>query len=283
MTALSIPAPAGPEQDYFVRLFGTLGKWALVTGGATGIGRMIASALARAGANVIIASRKESACRQAAEEIAGEGAVGALFAMGADVGAKDGVTELCERVAALTDGLDILVNNSGKTWGAPFESFPYEAWQSVLSVNLTAPFALAQGLLPLLQRNAQPDDPSRIINIGSMVGTQPIAEDAYSYAASKAALHHLTRIMAHELAASSITVNAIAPGIFESRMSAYVTEDEERLDRVESKIPLGRLGNAADLAGLVHLLCGRGGAYMTGAILNLDGGLGIVPPASLFS
>ncbi|KQX25673.1 MULTISPECIES: SDR family oxidoreductase [unclassified Sphingomonas] len=283
MTTVSTNAPAAPGQEDFVRLFSTLGKWALVTGGATGIGRMIASALARSGANVIIASRKESACRQAAEEIAAEAPTGALFAIGADVGTKEGVADLCEKVAALTDGLDILVNNSGKTWGAPFESFPYEAWQSVLSVNLTAPFALTQGLLPLLRRNAQPDDPARIINIGSMVGTQPIAEDAYSYAASKAALHHLTRIMAHELAGSSITVNAIAPGVFESRMSAYVTQDEDRLDRVESKIPLGRLGNAADLAGLVHMLCGRGGAYMTGAILNLDGGLGIVPPASIFS
>lgn len=270
-------------QEDFVRLFATVGKWALVTGGATGIGRMIATALARSGANVIIASRKESACREAAEEISAQGVAGELFAIGADVGDKEGIASLCEQVAALTGSLDILVNNSGKTWGAPFESFPYEAWQSVLAVNLTAPFALTQGLLSLLRRNATADDPARIINIGSMVGTQPIAEDAYSYAASKAALHHLTRIMAHELAASSITVNAIAPGIFESRMSAYVTQDAERLDKVEAKIPMGRLGNAGDLAGLVHLLCGRGGAYMTGAILSLDGGLGIVPPASLFS
>lgn len=283
MIDLCLSATVSPRQEDFARLFATIGKWALVTGGATGIGRMIASALARSGANVIIASRKESACRQAVEEISAEGAEGELFAIAADVGTQEGIIHLCERVAALTDSLDVLVNNSGKTWGAPFESFPYEAWQSVLSVNLTAPFALTQGLLPLLRRNATANDPARVVNIGSMVGTQPIAEDAYSYAASKAALHHLTRIMAHELAGSSITVNAIAPGIFESRMSAYVTQDEERLNKVESRIPLGRLGNAADLAGLVHLLCGRGGAYMTGTIISLDGGLGIVPPASLFS
>lgn len=275
-------APAA-DSGYFSELFATAGKWALVTGGGTGIGRMIASALARSGANVIIASRKEGACREAADAIAAEGGAGKLFALGADVGTKEGLETLCARVQDMTDRLDILVNNSGKTWGAPFESFPYEAWNSVLSVNLTAPFVLSQMLMPLLRRHATSADPSRIINIGSMVGSQPVSEEAYSYAASKAALHHLTKIMAHELASSAITVNAIAPGVFESRMSAYVMQDEDRLAGAVAKIPLGRLGNSADMSGLVHLLCGRGGAYMTGAIINLDGGLGILPPTSLFS
>lgn len=269
--------------SYFTELFSTAGKTALVTGGASGIGRMITTALARSGADVIIASRKLSACEATAAEINAQDFPGRVHALAGDVSSDEGLHALCDRVADMTDHLEVLVNNSGKTWGAPFERFPYDAWGSVFSVNVTAPFVLTQRLLPLLRARASAADPTRVINIGSMVGVQPVAEQAYSNAASKAAVHHLTRLMAAELAGFFITVNAIAPGVFESRMSAYVTEDEARRSAVTDRIPLRRLGAQDDIAGSIHLLCGRGGAYMTGTILAMDGGLGILPPPNLFS
>ncbi len=266
----------------FEQAFSTRGKTALVTGGASGIGRMVSEALARSGADVIIASRKSEQCEEAAAAINALDLEGKARGIGGDVGSEAGIARLCGTVEGLTDRLDILVNNSGKTWGAPLEDFPYEAWGSVLAVNLTAPFVLTQRLLPLMRSAADVRDPARIINIGSMVGTMPIADGAYSYAASKAAVHHLTRMLAAELASLSITVNAIAPGIFESRMTAFATMDETKRKAIVSSIPLGRLGAPGDIAGLVHLLCGQAGAYITGAIIPLDGGLAILPPSRLF-
>jgi NAD(P)-dependent dehydrogenase (short-subunit alcohol dehydrogenase family) len=260
---------------YFESLYGLEGKTAVVTGGATGIGRIIAEALIRAGADVLIASRKRQACEECAATLNKLGARGTAFGIGADIGSEEGISFLAGDVAARFPHLSILVNNAGKTWGAPLESFPYAAWESVLSVNVAGPFTLTQRLLPQLMAAAKADDPARIINVGSVMGAQPMGDGAYSYVASKAAIHHLTRVLAKELAPRRITVNALAPGLFESRMTSFATGDPARVARIEARIPLGRLGRAEDIASAVLFLSGRGGAYVTGAILPIDGGVGV--------
>jgi NAD(P)-dependent dehydrogenase (short-subunit alcohol dehydrogenase family) len=261
--------------SYLDGLFSVAGKTALVTGGATGIGRMAVEALARAGARVLTASRKAEACEAVAQEINALGLPGSVEGFGGDVGSDAGVQALVDAVKARTPTLDILVNNAGKTWGAPLGEFPWKAWDGVMSVNVAGLFTLTQRLLPLLSAAATSDDPARVINLGSVMGASPIGDGAYSYAASKAAVHHLTKILAKELAQRRITVNAFAPGPFQSRMMAFAVGDEEKAAKVGAGIPIGRIGRPDDIAGALLFLCGRGGAFTTGAILPLDGGIGV--------
>jgi NAD(P)-dependent dehydrogenase (short-subunit alcohol dehydrogenase family) len=268
--------PGDTRASYFDHLFSLAGKTALVTGGSAGIGRIIAECLVRAGAQVIIASRKKDACEETAAQLNAMGAPGKAIAMPGDVGTEAGLTALAGSVAGRFAKLSILVNNAGRTWGAKLEEFPYAAWEKVWPVNVAGTFTLTQKLLPQLAAAATQDDPARVINLGSVMGSQPMGDGgAYSYAASKAAVHHLTRILAKELAPRRITVNALAPGVFESRMTAFATRDASRLPLVEGRVPFGRLGRAEDIAAAVLYLCGRGGAYTTGAILPIDGGLSV--------
>ena len=246
-----------------------------MTGGATGIGRMIAEALVRAGSQVVVASRKRDACEECAAWLNGLKASGSAAAMGADLSGEAGITALADAIAQNYPRLSILINNAGTSWGAPLETFPYSAWSKVLSVNVAAPFALTQKLLSVLSANATPDDPARVVNIGSVMGSQPMGDRVYSYSASKAAIHHLTRILGKELAPRHITVNAVAPGLFETRMTAFATKDAARLPRIMERIPLHRLGQPPDIAGAMLFLCGPGGAYVTGAVLPVDGGVGV--------
>ncbi len=268
--------------SYLEDLFSVKGKTALVTGAASGIGRMAATALVNAGAHVIIASRREAECRNVAEELNALDAPGSAEGMGGDVGSEEGVKALAEAVAQRTDRLHILINNAGLSWGEKLETFPYQAWARVLNVNVTGLFHLTRSLLPLLDKAAKADDPARIINLGSVMGTQPIADGAYSYTASKAAVHHLTRTLAGELADRRITVNAFAPGPFQSRMTAFATGTEEKAAKVGSRVPLGRIGNPDDIAGATLYLCSKAGNYVTGAILPLDGGQSVQHGMSLF-
>ena len=257
--------------QYTGSIFSLEGKTALVTGGATGIGYMITHALVSAGAKVYIASRKLEACQKAADSFAD--LPGECVPFGADLASEAGVVSLARFIADHEPGLNILVNNSGRSWGAAYEQFPWQAWQDIMTLNVTAPFTLIRELTPLLSASGNSDDPSRVVNIGSVMGTQPHGFPAYSYSASKAAIHHITRFLSNELASKHITVNAIAPGPFPSGMTAFFAKDEKLTAAVTRGVPLGRMGRPEDLAGLILCLCGLGGAYMTGAIIPLDGGM----------
>ena len=268
---------------YLDGLFSVQGKVALVTGGATGIGRMIAQALAEGGATVMICSRKGDACKATADEINASGPSGLVESFAADVSTPDGITALVAEVQGRVAKLDILVNNAGITWGEPYETFPMEQWTRIMDVNVGAMFTLTRDLTPLLDAASTDADPSRIINIGSVMGTLPLAEGAYSYTMSKAAVHHMTKTLAGELAGKRITVNAFAPGPFPSKMTRFATGTQEKAEKVGGNVPLGRIGNADDIAGATLYLCGKAGAYVSGAILPLDGGMSVQTPVNLFS
>lgn len=268
--------------SYLDELFSVAGKTALVTGGATGIGRMIATALVRAGARVLIASRKAGDCEKVAAELNQLGASGKAEGFGGDVATEAGIDALVAEVARRTDRLHILMNNAGATWGEPLATFPYHAWAKVLNVNVTGLFHLTRQLLPLLEKAASDADPARVVNLGSVMGTQPLADDAYSYTASKAAVHHLTRTLAIEFASRRITVNAFAPGPFQSRMTAFATGTPEKAEHVGSHVPLGRIGAPDDIAGATLYLCSRAGSYITGAIIPIDGGQSVQHGLTLF-
>ena len=252
------------EMSILARLFSLEGKTAFVTGGATGIGRMITTALTGAGATVMIASRKLEACRKTADEINAEGHPGTVEAFAGDVATEDGVKALADEVRTRTDRLDILFNNAGVSWGAPLEQFPYHAWQKVFSVNVAGLFAMTQQLLPLLDKAATLQDPARIVNLGSVMGAAPLGENVYSYASSKAAVHHLTRCLAKEFSGRHITVNAFAPGPFQSKMTDFATGTDEKAAKVGAGVPMGRIGSPDDIAGAALFLCGRGGAICHG-------------------
>jgi NAD(P)-dependent dehydrogenase (short-subunit alcohol dehydrogenase family) len=246
-------------------LFDLTGKSALVTGGTRGIGLMIARGLLDAGASVTISSRGTEACEQARAELAPHGEV---TAVPADLSSE----AECIRLAAVVEGpLHVLVNNAGATWGAPLEEFPESAWDKVLNLNLKSPFFLTRALLPRLEEAATDDDPARVINIGSIDGLHVPALPTYSYSASKAAIHHLTRVLAKELGPRRITVNAIAPGPFESKMMAATLEAFG--DEIAARAPLGRIGRPDDMAGAAVFLASRAGSYVTGAVLPVDGGI----------
>jgi NAD(P)-dependent dehydrogenase (short-subunit alcohol dehydrogenase family) len=246
-------------------LFDLTGKTALVTGGTRGIGLMIARGLLDAGASVTISSRGEQACAAAVEELSPHGQVVAV--------AADLATEAeCQRLAAtITGPLNILVNNAGATWGAPLMEFPESAWDKVLDLNLKSPFFLTRAVLPQLEAAATDDDPSRVINIGSIDGLRVPSLPTYSYSASKAAVHMLTKVLAKELGPKRITVNAIAPGPFESKMMAATLDAFG--DAIAAAAPLGRIGRPDDMAGTAVFLSSRAGSYVTGAIIPVDGGI----------
>jgi len=267
---------------FLEELFSVAGKTALVTGGSAGIGLMIARTLVRAGAEVMVASRKPDACEAVATQLNAEGP-GRAHALPADISCPEGVAALAAAVRSRTDRLHILVNNAGRSWGAAFEDYPWDAWDRVLSLNVTGLFCLTRDLVPLLRAAASPEDPARIINLGSAMGTQPIGDKAWAYSVSKAGVHHMTRILARDLAGQAITVNAIAPGPFRSRMTAFATEDSDSARTIAAKVPAGRLGCERDLAGAVLYLAGPAGAYTTGAILPLDGGISVDGGSELFS
>ncbi|MCP3730286.1 SDR family oxidoreductase [Sphingomonas sp. MG17] len=251
-------------------LFSLAGKRALVTGGAQGLGRMIAQGLLGAGAEVAITSRDPETCSAAAREMA---SLGTCHALPADLSTPEAAVDLAHRANETLGGCDILINNAGRTWGGPIESFPDKAWGSVLGVNVQIPFTLVRELLPALESAGSADDPSRVINIGSIAGLKPEGLQAYSYGASKAAIHMLTRDLASDLANRNITVNALVPGYFPTKMTKHLRDGDTVDPALLAKIPLNRLGNPDDVAAATIFLCARGGAYVTGVLLPVDGGI----------
>ncbi|HSZ05404.1 MAG TPA: SDR family oxidoreductase [Solirubrobacteraceae bacterium] len=251
-------------------LFDVSGKTALVTGGSRGIGLMIARGLVHAGARVIVSSRKSADVEAAAAELSD---LGDCHAIPADISTLQGAQALAGAVRERFPSLDILVNNAGAAWGAPLDEFPASGWQKVLSTNVEGVFHLTVALLPQLRAGAHVDDPARVINIGSIDGLRTPVVENYSYSASKAAVHMLTRHLAKRLAGEHITVNAIAPGPFQSKMMAHVLDNPETRELVERNVPLGRIGRPDDVAGLTIFLASRAGAYVTGAVIPLDGGI----------
>jgi NAD(P)-dependent dehydrogenase (short-subunit alcohol dehydrogenase family) len=251
-------------------LFDISGKTALVTGGSRGIGLMIARGLVRAGARVIVSSRKTEDVEAAAKEL---GELGDCHAIPGDVSTPEGAAELAQATQARFQELDILVNNAGAVWGASLEEFPPIGWDKVAHTNVEGVFHLTVALLPALRAAADAADPARVINIGSIDGLRAPPTENYSYSASKAAVHMLTRHLAKRLASEHITVNAIAPGPFYSRMMAWALDDPESREMIEQMVPLGRVGSPDDVAGLTLFLSSRAGAYLTGTVIPLDGGI----------
>jgi NAD(P)-dependent dehydrogenase (short-subunit alcohol dehydrogenase family) len=249
-------------------LFSIAGRIAVVTGGSRGIGLMIARGLVEGGARVYVSSRKAEVCQQVAEELS---RAGDCRALPADLSTEEACRRLAAEVGEREDRVQVLVNNAGATWGAPLEEYPAAAWDKVLDLNLKAPFFLTRAMLALLEAGAAPGDPARVINVGSIDGLRVPPMPTYAYSASKAGLHHLTRVLARELGPRGITVNAIAPGPFESKMMA---ETLRRFgDQIAAAAPLGRIGRPDDMAGAALYLASRAGAYVTGAVLPVDGGI----------
>jgi NAD(P)-dependent dehydrogenase (short-subunit alcohol dehydrogenase family) len=251
-------------------LFDVSGRTALVTGGSRGIGLMIARGLVQAGARVIVSSRKSEDVQAAAAELS---QLGDCVAIAGDVSTPAGASALAAAASERFAELDILVNNAGATWGAPIEEFPAGGWDKVAHTNVEGVFHLTVALLPALRAAAGQRAPARVINIGSIDGLRTPSVENYSYSASKAAVHMLTRHLAKRLASEQITVNAIAPGPFESKMMAFALDDPQTRKGIEAAVPLGRIGRPDDVAGLTQFLASRAGSYLTGAVIPLDGGI----------
>jgi NAD(P)-dependent dehydrogenase (short-subunit alcohol dehydrogenase family) len=251
-------------------LFSVAGKVAVVTGGSRGIGAMIASGLVRAGCRVYITARKAEACDAKAAELS---AFGECISMPLNLADPAAAGDLVRRIADREDRVHILVNNAGATWGAALAEYPLEAFDKLWDINIKALFQLTVLSLPLLRAAASADDPARVINVGSIDGLSVPAMESYAYSTTKAGVHMLTRHLASRLAPESITVNAVAPGPFDSKMMAFALDDPQTRATIAASVPLGRVGEPDDMAGVVIYLASRAGRYLTGTVIPVDGGL----------
>ncbi|SAM02159.1 hypothetical protein [Absidia glauca] len=258
------------------KLFSVKDKVVLVTGGGRGIGEMIATGYVQAGAKVYICSRSAKNCEETAAKLNALGP-GVCKSLPADLQSVDDIKTLVAKLSEQETHLDVLVNNSGATWGkelfeggAPIDEYPDEAFQKVVNLNLNRVFSLIQACLPLLRANASTEHPSCIINIGSINGIVPPSFESYAYSASKAGVHHLTRHLSARLGREGILVNAIAPGVFATKMMAGTLKNAG--DKIIEGIPLHRVGSPEDIAGTCLYLSSRAGQYTTGATITCDGG-----------
>ena len=256
-------------------LFSIEGKVALITGGSRGIGEMIAAGFLANGAKVYISSRKADVCDATAKRLQEEYG-GECISVPADLSNLDGINALADKISQ-DNNLDILVNNAGASWGEPIDEYSEQGWDKVMDTNVKGVFFLTQKLLPLLRKSGDAEDPSRVINIGSIDGIKTGLFDAFSYGPSKAALHHLTRVLAASLVKENIIVNAIAPGPFPTWMLSTGVGGGGDVDIDWSSIgdtnPRGRVGTPEDIAGLAIFLSSRAGAYTVGQTITCDGGV----------
>ncbi|KAL1792532.1 hypothetical protein ACET3X_009039 [Alternaria dauci] len=250
-------------------LFDVKGKVVLVTGGAKGIGRMISEGFVQNGATVYISSRDAKACEQACKELNALGKGKADF-IAADLYKEDAAKNIADELKKRAGKLDVLVNNSGSNWGESFDKYPSAAWDRVLNLNLKRVFQLTQAVTPLLEAASTPSSPARVINIGSIDGLRVPTLETFAYSASKAGLHHMSRVLASHLGKRGITSNTIACGPFQSKMMKATLEKFK--DVIESGIPLGRIGSPEDVAGTCIWLSSRAGSFVNGATIALDGG-----------
>jgi len=256
------------------KLFSLEGKVCLITGGSRGLGSFMAQAFLEAGAKrVYITARKAEPCIEAAKELS---QYGDCVAIPSDVATTEGIEHLVGEIKMHEDALDVLVNNAGAGWGAKFGEVGEKGWDKVMDINVKSPFFLMQSLAPLLRKNATAESNSAVINIGSIAGMVGRAVDNFSYAASKSAVHQLTRVMATELADDHIRVNAIAPGRFYSKMTEFLSQDKEAFEEECKTIPMHRWGEPEDIAGVALMLASRAGGFVTGQVIAVDGGTSLV-------
>lgn len=247
-------------------LFSVAGKTALVTGGTSGIGRMIAEGLVAGGVVTYIVGRNADTCRAAARELSAKGTCHPLVG---DISTNAGIEGVVAELRQREDSLDILVNNAGAMYEAPIDEFTEEGWDSLADLNLKSVFFLTQKLLPMLRAAASEEDAASVVNIGSVGGLRVGPKENYSYQATKAGLHHLTGSLGKRLGPENITVNALAPGFFPSRL----TSPDDVTPEILGMVPRRRMGTGDDVAGGVIYLASRAGNFVTGAVLPLDGGL----------
>jgi NAD(P)-dependent dehydrogenase (short-subunit alcohol dehydrogenase family) len=250
-------------------LFSLTGKRALVTGGSRGIGAGMAEGLVRAGATVMIASRTSSESEATASRLS---QIGPCEPLTADLSSEQGARALADQVLSRTDRLHILINNAGMTWHAPIEEHDDAGLDLIWAVNVKAPLHLVRFLLPALRAAATAEDHARVINVGSIDGLVTSSNTGYAYAATKAALIHLTRYLARDLARDHIAVNGIAPGAFRTVMLGYMLDDPKAHQELLADIPMRRVADPIEMAGTAVYLSSRASSYVTGEVLVVDGG-----------
>ena len=254
-------------RDNMKDLFNVEGKVALVTGGSRGIGAMIAEGFVKNGVKTYITSRKSEQCNNKADELS---KFGKCISIPADLTDMNEMDKLVNHINENEKQLNFLINNAGAAWGASFDEFPENGWDKVMDTNVKSVFFLTQKLAKILEQSGNNSDPSRVINVGSIDGIGIPRAETYSYPASKAAVHQLTRVLANRLAHRNININAIAPGPFQSNMMAHTLE--EYGEQIKSSVPRGRIGIPEDMAGTAIFLCSKASAYITGSIIPVDGG-----------
>ena len=253
-------------------LFSVQDRVAVVTGGSTGIGRHIATGLAAAGATVYICARTQAKVTAAAAEISATTG-GRCTGLVADLSTLAGIEALVAAVSTQEQAVHVLVNNAGTMADAPIDDYGEDEWDPVIDLNMKAPFFTLRKFLPLLRAGGTAERPASIINIGSVGALKVGPKENYAYQASKSAIHWMAKSLAKRLGRDNITVNVIAPGFFESEMTV-ITSSEMRT-MVESMVPRGRVGTPEDLAGAAIYLASRAGAYVTGSVIPVEGGLSI--------